>query len=143
MTRLILLGLVALSLTGCATAYGPVGITGGYRSDTLAEDRYRVQFLGNGFSDSETAEDYALLRGAELCQTAGYGYMRVTSKHLLTTEMYMSVNYGPANHIADAPTMSIEVQCSYDPESKSIAVASYIEKTRKLYFSGKSDTAAK
>lgn len=152
MKRLIVLGLAALSLTGCSAAqlretlsthYGPAGLTGGYRSDTLAEDRYRVQFLGNGYSDSETVEDYAVLRGAELCQSAGYEYMRVTSKHLLTIEMYLGTAYSTPSHIADAPTLSIEVQCSYDPEPKSITVASFIETTRKAYFGGKAAAAEK
>ncbi len=60
-----LLPLTAL-LLGCATAYQPAGMAGGFTETQLDSNVWRVAFRGNGYTRGEKAEDFALLRSAEL-----------------------------------------------------------------------------
>jgi hypothetical protein len=60
-----LIGLACL-LTGCATPYGPMDFAGGYEEARQAENEYTITFLANGFTRSKQAQDFALLRAAEI-----------------------------------------------------------------------------
>lgn len=64
-------------LFGCATPYQKIGDTGGYQHLKLAEDVYRVTFLGNGFTEYNRAYDFALLRAAEIGKELGYSHFTV------------------------------------------------------------------
>ena len=57
---------LAAALLGCATAYQPQGLSGGFTETQLAPDVWRVSFSGNGYTKGERAEDFAMLRSAEL-----------------------------------------------------------------------------
>ena len=61
-------------LSGCATSYQKVGLKGGYSETQLAPDLFRVNFNGNGYTSSERAQDFALLRAAELSLQRGVRY---------------------------------------------------------------------
>ncbi len=63
-----------LFLGGCATAYQPKGMTGGFSSTQLDTNVFTVTFKGNGFTDREKSNDYALLRCAEIALENGYDY---------------------------------------------------------------------
>ena len=80
-TRNALVLTVAVAmLTGCATvatAYQPFGLTGGFSETQLSQNAYEVRFVGNGFTSSERASDFSLLRAAELCLGSGYRYFVV------------------------------------------------------------------
>lgn len=65
---------VVVLLTGCATAYQPQGATGGFSSSQLDENVFQVSFKGNGYTDRDKANDYALLRSAEIALEKGYSY---------------------------------------------------------------------
>lgn len=66
---------VVLSLVGCAaTPYQPNGMRGGYSEVRLGPDSYAVTFSGNGYSTEPQARSMAMLRGAEMCQDARYGW---------------------------------------------------------------------
>jgi opacity protein-like surface antigen len=85
MKKLLITSLLALSLAACATgpsAYGPAqseeGL--GFQTTKIENDRFRVSYTGR--SDIE-AQDYALLRAAEIAQAEGYSHFRV-----LTAETY-------------------------------------------------------
>jgi hypothetical protein len=71
------LALAALGLSGCATMYQSHGFTGGYSDTQLAADEFVVNFSGNGFTSSERASDFALLRAADLTEKAGYWYFTI------------------------------------------------------------------
>lgn len=71
----IILGGVLLS--SCATSYKPSGMDGGYSETRLAPDVVRITFRGNQYTQKERAQDFALLRAAELCQQAGYSHFTV------------------------------------------------------------------
>jgi len=62
----------AVGLAGCATAYQRDGFTGGFSETQLDENVWRVKFEGNGYTRDQTAEDFALLRSAELTIEKGY-----------------------------------------------------------------------
>ena len=66
--------LVILVLVGCATMYHPVGITGGYNETRLDENVFTVTFRGNGYTSTQRAENFALLRAAECSLENGYKY---------------------------------------------------------------------
>ena len=67
-------------MSGCATGYHGSGFTGGYSETQLAEDVFRVSFRGNGFTSSERAADFTLLRSAELVQEHGYSYFVIVDE---------------------------------------------------------------
>ncbi len=69
-----LLGLVALAIMGCATAYGPQSFSGGYSEVQLNNRVYEVTFSGNGFTSAKTVQNNLLRRCAELAQRGGFPY---------------------------------------------------------------------
>lgn len=84
MKRFFLAGLAAASLAGCATAvgtaYGPADSKGyGFADTRIEQDRYRITFAGDGATDPQTVEDFALLRAAEIARANGYDWFRVVS----------------------------------------------------------------
>jgi hypothetical protein len=72
----VLIGVTVLA--SCATPYQELGTstTGGFNSQRIAENRFAVSFVGNGFTEPKRARDYALLRAAEI--TLEYHYTHFT-----------------------------------------------------------------
>ncbi len=75
---------VSLSLLGCATPYHSNSLLGGYTETQLAPDVFRVGFQGNGYTSPERAQDFALLRAAELAQQNGFRYFVVIDERSST-----------------------------------------------------------
>lgn len=77
--------LVSAVLGGCATAtpYQAATQRGtyGYNETQLADNRYRIIFRGNAVTPSETTQDYALLRAADLTVQKGYDWFRPTDRN--------------------------------------------------------------
>lgn len=71
-------------LIGCAsqTPYQPAEERGkvGYSETQLTENRYRITFTGNSRTPSETVQDYALLRAAELTLQEDYEWFLLASR---------------------------------------------------------------
>ncbi|MEW5944264.1 MAG: hypothetical protein AB1710_10530 [Pseudomonadota bacterium] len=65
---------VSIALAGCATPYQKRGLTGGFSETQLAENVWRVSFIGNDHTSTTSAQDMALLRCAELTKEKGYKY---------------------------------------------------------------------
>lgn len=83
MKQIFIVGTFAL-LTACATgpsAYGPVTEQSslGFKSMQIEEDRYRVTYTGRS---PEEAQDYALLRAAEITLDEGYSHFKIVSGHM-------------------------------------------------------------
>lgn len=79
MKKLVLTTLTALSLAACATgpsAYGPAAKTDslGFQNTKIESDRFRVNYTGRS---AEEAQNYALLRAAEIALAEGYSHFRV------------------------------------------------------------------
>ena len=64
--------LAALTLQGCATQYGQVGISGGYIDKIIDEDVALVVVAGNGFTSPSRVQAMVMLRAAELTIQQGH-----------------------------------------------------------------------
>jgi hypothetical protein len=83
--------LTSVLFVGCATGYQQRGFTGGYEETRLREDVWSVNFNGNGFTSSQRANDFALLRSAEVALSHGYRYfVIVDSSTQITTSTYQT-----------------------------------------------------
>src|SRR5262245_16039243 len=71
------LAMLALSICGCATPYGPHQLAGGYSEVRIQNDMYRIVVDGNGFIHKSAVDYYALVRAAELTVQQGRNYFRV------------------------------------------------------------------
>ncbi len=82
--RSAFLGVLLISLTGCASAlqYHPArGSAGdGYSDTKIQEGVYSVQYRGRSDADIKTVSDYALLRSADITLTNGYRYFTVLTE---------------------------------------------------------------
>lgn len=76
MKQIIIILLVIL-LVACATAYQPMSSTGGFYHQKISENAYIIGFRGNGFTDARRANDFALLRAAEIGSKLGYTHFVV------------------------------------------------------------------
>jgi len=85
MNKLILI-LFTLLLGACATAYQKEGLTGGFSETQLSENTWKVHFEGNGYTRTERAEDYALLRASELTLKNGFSYFLLADSKSSTDE---------------------------------------------------------
>tara|TARA_R110002020_G_scaffold19320_2_gene66988 strand:+ start:1377 stop:1871 length:495 start_codon:yes stop_codon:yes gene_type:complete len=79
MKKLILTTFTALTLAACATgpsAYGPAAKSDslGFQNTQIESDRFRVNYTGRS---AEEAQDYALLRAAEIALAEGYTHFRI------------------------------------------------------------------
>jgi hypothetical protein len=79
--------LLLTALAGCATAYQSKGFTGGYSESQLSDNVFRVYFRGNAKTTAERAEDFTLLRSAELAQDHGFPYFIVVDENSVTEVM--------------------------------------------------------
>lgn len=108
-------------ITGCATMYQSLGMTGGYTDKQLGPDKYLVTFNGNGFTSPMRASDFALMRGAELALMHGYKYIVVFNSDTAMNE--------------DDIWNGFTVQASFKPTSRYIILATRNPPTQfKTYF---------
>lgn len=77
--RRIVFSVTIFLLTSCATAYQPLGSTGGYSDVQFGKKTFKVVFTGNGNTSQQRAEDLALLRASELTLIHGFRYFVVDS----------------------------------------------------------------
>ena len=85
MKTLILI--LLLSLTSCATNYqsGLGSTTGGFYEERISENNYLVKFQANGFTNDETAFDFALLRSLEIGYELNFKYMLIQGSNSAAT----------------------------------------------------------
>lgn len=106
------LPLLAILLASCATQtpYQPAAERGaqGYTETRLADNRYRVVFAGNSVTPSETVQDYALLRAAELTLQQGYDWFAVTGQDIERRDRQNTV---ADTSFAIPPQTSVYQQC--------------------------------
>jgi hypothetical protein len=73
---LALIGAATLAACSGPTPYQPArsasSTSGGYSSQQIEANRYRVTFAGNNYTARETVENYLLYRAAELTLEKGY-----------------------------------------------------------------------
>jgi hypothetical protein len=92
-TLLFVIGCASLCLlAGCATPYQSTGFSGGFSETQLAPDVFRVFFRGNGYTSGERAQDFAMLRAADICLQHSFTCFAVldesnsTEAHSFTTQ---------------------------------------------------------
>ena len=99
---------LAAVLSGCATAYQSEGLSGGFTETQLDTNVWRVSFQGNGYTKGEQANDYAMLRSAELTLANGYTHFafaesktgeKVTAITTPTTSYTSASAYGSGNSV--------------------------------------------
>ena len=83
-------------LAGCATSYQAQSFSGGFSETQLDKNVFRVTFKGNGYTQGERAEDFALLRSAELALKHGFS-------HFAIIDGRQSADYG----VITTPTQSV------------------------------------
>jgi hypothetical protein len=71
---------VCTLLVACTTVYQPLGATGGYRDTRLSDNRYFVEFSGNGNTSKEAVWNYWIYRCADLTRQKGFAYFTVLPK---------------------------------------------------------------
>ena len=77
-------------LAGCATAYQPEGLSGGFTETQLDTNVWKVSFAGNGYTRGERAEDFAMLRSAELALANGFTHFAFASSRTGTETSTMT-----------------------------------------------------
>jgi hypothetical protein len=77
--------LAALALSACATEYGPMQNGHGYSDIQVSDNMFRVSFDGNGATKRAQAEDYALMRSAEIAIIHGFDYFLIVSEQTSAT----------------------------------------------------------
>ncbi len=71
--------LVFIALVGCSTPYQELGFTGGVTAVPIADNVFRIQARGNGFTSRTRIENYVLLKAAETTRSVGGTHFVVLS----------------------------------------------------------------
>lgn len=112
--RLVRTGIVAMliPLAGCATAYQPQKITGGYTDFSLSETTYRVRFKGNNYTSRNKVEQFLLYRCAELTTQLGYDHFVLLNEDTLDiSDPFAQAGIFPRNYYA-----TTLIQVLHDPD---------------------------
>ncbi|HEX7647532.1 MAG TPA: hypothetical protein VF450_09000 [Noviherbaspirillum sp.] len=77
--RSILIAVLALLLTACATPYQPFELfgRGGYSDKKISENVYQVAYYGNGATNMGTLNSLLMYRTAEITLDHGFDYFEV------------------------------------------------------------------
>jgi hypothetical protein len=76
----LMVGSMALCACIAPTPYQSKGYHGGFSETQLSENVFEVYFRGNGVTSEERAEDFTLLRSAEVASTHGYPYFIIVDE---------------------------------------------------------------
>ncbi len=83
--------MILLILTGCATPYQRIGLSGGYEDTRLGDDLFMVSFRGNGYTSATRVFDMTLRRASEITIENGYSYFTILqSSDTSSTQFYNS-----------------------------------------------------
>jgi len=88
-------------LSGCATAYGPRGLSGGYTESKIDDSTYRVVFNGNGQTSRNRVWYYWIYRCAELTTQNGYEFFVLTKTPLKVPALPQAG--APMTRLVDTP----------------------------------------
>ena len=151
----LLLFTLSLFVMGCATTYQPKSLTGGYKEVRLADNIFRVTFNGNGYTSSDRASNYCLLRCAELCIENGFKYFTLVSavsgnsSSSFTTPAYAQTTfigntgytnvYGGQTINVSKPSSSNEIICFKDKPDGFFYEAAYVVSSIKEKYNITSD----
>tara|TARA_B100001063_G_C16315364_1_gene334944 strand:- start:16 stop:303 length:288 start_codon:yes stop_codon:yes gene_type:complete len=94
MRKVLNLLLVAFFISGC-TPYQTTGFMGGFEDVELGGGRYKVSFVGNGYTSTNRAIEMATKRANELCK----GSFDTLEKDI------------EGDSLLGKPTVSLVIQC--------------------------------
>ncbi|HWA60781.1 MAG TPA: hypothetical protein VG939_05370 [Caulobacteraceae bacterium] len=96
MMKVLAIGAIfaGLTLTACATPYQEMGALGGVRAVRITQDTAQITASGNGYTDPDTIQRYALRRAAEETIADGFDFFRIVRDQDRTTAG--SATYGSA-----------------------------------------------
>jgi len=115
----------ALLVSGCATGYKPNGLTGGFDDSQLAPDTFRITFLGNGMTSPGRANDFALLRSADLTLKNGFSFFGIVNESSQTHEESVTL---PATQTTSGSVVA-NSNGYYDAQGFGTAMANYNQTT--------------
>jgi hypothetical protein len=78
--KLIALGSIVAITGACATSYQSKSFTGGFSETQLSANSFQIYFQGNGYTREERAEDFTLLRSAEISLEHGFPYFIIVDE---------------------------------------------------------------
>ncbi len=140
-TRVRMLILIVLSMAvlyGCATAYQPKGITGGYSDRQVSEDEFVIEFDGNGHTTQGRAAEFALMRCADICLQHRFGYFKIVKDRIETNVSYYQ-HPGSATTFGSFRKGRYYSSTSYTPPSVTEIRAPSVAALIKCYVSQPSD----
>ena len=80
MKKIIYLFVMLILISGCATGYHKIGYTGGFSETKIQDGIYKVRFSGNSKCEMGRAEDFVLLRSAEVTLENSYKYFVIVDE---------------------------------------------------------------
>ena len=118
MYRFLLVGILVLVASGCATSYGPSSksLAGGYSVKYLEGEVYRVAFYGNGYTTKETVQTYWLYRCAELAIEKEFDGFEILSHISLTQNLPVGEFFLGKNPFQKAQIYYIPMDTGSKPE---------------------------
>ena len=100
---LIIGTLSGLDLAGCATAYQPKSFSGGFSETQVGENSFDVYFRGNGQTHEERAEDFTLLRSAEVTLAHGYQFFIIVDSRAGATQSLVTTPATTTTTVSSTP----------------------------------------
>ena len=97
MQRAIVAALTALAVSGCATPYQEMGALGGVQATRITNDTAQITARGNGYTDPDTIQRYALRRAAEETISDGFDLFHINSDLDRTRTGSESYGYATGN----------------------------------------------
>ena len=97
-------------LAGCATSYGPSGLTGGYKEEKVDERTYTVAFYGNGHTSGDTVWNYWIYRCAELTKEKGFTAFTLAPIEKKTALKEPQIQYGDFRDENYSPPKFIQIK---------------------------------
>ena len=80
--------------TTTPTPYQPLGAEGGYTSQQIENNRFRVSFVGNSLTSRERVENYLLYRAAELTLERGFNCFTTVNRDVQRDVTTRVIPYG-------------------------------------------------
>ena len=122
----VVLAVLVSLLAGCATAYHPAGLDGGYGETRLGTNVFRVTFTGNAASTQAATDEMALLRAAEVSLANGCRWF--ISSGTVPTGKAVSL----ATNVVPVPASTLTITCYATRPETAAVVFDADELTRTL-----------
>jgi hypothetical protein len=86
-----------ISVSGCATGYGDMGLTGGVTAKAESDGTWLILAAGNGYTTVEAISDFTFLKAAEVTKAQGAVCFEIVGQYAAMEDESMSSQYGTMN----------------------------------------------